>query len=109
MPFFVRPPAPEITPLKMVELLLPPATKLLLKLTLPPIAPPPPKEPIVSGAPLIVSPTLATLERLIAAKSPIAVPPSSCSMPAVTFRFPRSCSVRNCRAIQLQLALTRSY
>src|SRR5438105_15894460 len=76
-PLLVNPPVLFNWPLNVVELLLPPVTRLEESETLPPEAPPPERDPIVSLAPLTVIPTPAVLPRLMAARSPIAVPPSS--------------------------------
>src|SRR3954467_9762569 len=90
VPVLVSPPGPLNEPLNVVELLLPPVIRLDESVTLPPTTDPPPLEsdPIVSVPPLIVKPTPATFARLIADKSPQAVPPFSVTNPPLMLRLP---------------------
>ena len=78
-----------MTPANVVELLLPPAVSAVESERLPPAAPPPESEPIVSPTlPVTLMAVPAAFARLIAAKSPMAVPPSRWSVPPLTLRIP---------------------
>lgn len=66
-PVFVSPPVPEIRPEKVVEVLAPPTVRMAApSITLPPVAPPPEREPMELLKPLMSRAAPAVLERVTA-------------------------------------------
>jgi hypothetical protein len=72
----------------VVEFPFPPVVRVVVPmLTLPPVVPPPAREPMVSLAPMVRE-TPAVLERLMEARSPMAPPPLRTRDPPTTLKLP---------------------